>query len=172
MPIGLLYQHRYNNEDFNQAKVYKLVSNKTEKIYIGSTTLSLSTRLSIHKHQALHCSKPCSSKVLFENGAEVKIELLQEFGCETRKQMKVLEACLMAGYGDLCCNKNSAIGKTPDQMKYYYREYNRKNKDIRKFKHYISSICDVCNGFYNKYQVENHCRTFKHLKKLEETNNL
>ena len=35
--------------DYNLGKIYKLVSNKSEDIYIGSCVSRLSNRLSVHK---------------------------------------------------------------------------------------------------------------------------
>ena len=37
--------------DYSLSKIYKLVSNKTSDIYIGSCLMRLSTRLSQHKNK-------------------------------------------------------------------------------------------------------------------------
>ena len=128
MPSGLIYQHRYNNEDLTKSKVYKLVSNKTDKIYVGTTTLPLSTRLSIHKSTAMKNIKACSSKILFQDNAEVKIELLIEFDCQTRAQLRVLEEAYRFQYGNLCVNKNRAF-TTPEEKKEYTILWQIRNQD-------------------------------------------
>ena len=35
--------------DYSKGKIYKLVSNKTDDVYIGSCLMTLSTRLSKHR---------------------------------------------------------------------------------------------------------------------------
>ena len=48
--------------DYQQGKIYRLVSNKTEDVYYGATTRTLTHRKNHHKSYL-----DCSSKKLFEN---------------------------------------------------------------------------------------------------------
>jgi hypothetical protein len=53
--------------DYQQGKIYRLVSNKTEDVYYGATTRTLTHRKNHHKSYL-----DCSSKKLFENdGAQL-----------------------------------------------------------------------------------------------------
>jgi hypothetical protein len=59
--------------DVSLGKVYKLFVSGDDRCYIGSTTSPLKTRLIHHKSKGNYCS----SRILFENKADVQIELLE-----------------------------------------------------------------------------------------------
>jgi hypothetical protein len=86
--------------DYSLAKIYKLVSNKTEDIYIGSCLMRLSTRLSNHKHTSNHCV----SKKLFVNDAIITIVLIENYPCNTKNELKARE--LFHITTNKCINKN------------------------------------------------------------------
>ena len=46
--------------NYANSKVYKLINSVDRKIYIGSTTVSLSMRLTGHKSEAKKKTSPCS----------------------------------------------------------------------------------------------------------------
>jgi len=69
--------------DYNNSKIYKLFSYENDLVYIGSTTQKLSERLSKHKGMR----NTSSSKILFENSANVKIELIEKFSCECKEEL-------------------------------------------------------------------------------------
>ena len=59
--------------DYSKGKIYKLVSNKTNDVYIGSCLMTLSTRLSGHRGK----SNKTSSKRMFEDDAIITIVLIE-----------------------------------------------------------------------------------------------
>lgn len=63
-------------------RVYMIVGSEHEQVYIGSTTTSLSQRLSSHKY-----TKRCSCKYLF-NDKEVGIYLIEEGEFEDRMALR------------------------------------------------------------------------------------
>ena len=77
--------------DYNNGKIYKIINFTNDKIYIGSTTSSLSKRLSEHKKVGrkndLH--KPFY-KDLFENiGKEYfEILLIEEYPCNSKLELE------------------------------------------------------------------------------------
>ena len=73
--------------DYSLSKIYKLVSNKTSDIYIGSCLMRLSSRLCTHKHK----SNTCVSKKLFVNDAIITIVLIENFACNTKNELKARE---------------------------------------------------------------------------------
>ncbi len=73
--------------DYQLSKIYKLVSNKTSDIYIGSCLMRLSTRLSNHKNK----SNKCVSKKLFTNDAIITIVLIENYPCKTKNELKARE---------------------------------------------------------------------------------
>ena len=76
--------------DYSKGKIYKLICDDPELIYIGSTTQRyLSNRLSSH-HQDYKKGLNTSSKKLFEVGG-VKIELIELYPCECKEQLLLRE---------------------------------------------------------------------------------
>ena len=73
--------------NYNNSKVYKLVSNKTADVYIGSTVCDLSKRLSSHKKKM----NGCSSKKMFADGAVITIILLETVPCKSKCELKARE---------------------------------------------------------------------------------
>ncbi len=81
--------------DYSQGKIYKIVCNKTQLVYIGSTYRSLEQRLKEHTQ----CYKAYIDKrsnhlmsciyVLFNN--DYKIELIENFPCKNRKELEQRE---------------------------------------------------------------------------------
>ena len=75
--------NRYHN-----GKIYKLVNSVNDKIYIGSTALPLTKRLSTHKADARY--KP-ERRVYTElntvGWANVRIIQIEEFKCETKNEL-------------------------------------------------------------------------------------
>ena len=108
-------------------KIYKLV-NEEGLIYIGKTTSKyLSTRLAIHKSQALtkRNINKCTSSILFNNNSKVKIILLEET-TDNKKELEYINLydCVNKNKTGLALNetKKNWLEKTPN----YYKEYNKK----------------------------------------------
>ena len=75
----------------NTGAIYKLYNQYGT--YYGSTTTSLKTRLSTHRSEAKKDINKCSkSKILFQNGAIPKIELLEEVYYDNIKELREREA--------------------------------------------------------------------------------
>ena len=86
--------------DFSKAKIYKLVSNKSSDIYIGSCLVELSKRFSVHKTP----SNKCVSKSMFVDDAIITIVLIENYQCENKNQMKARELHYITTLQ--CINKN------------------------------------------------------------------
>jgi len=71
--------------DYKNGKVYKLVNKEKNLVYIGSTIQTLRRRYTQHKNEAKY--KNMSSYRLFEDGGIVTIELLEDYPCETKKEL-------------------------------------------------------------------------------------
>jgi hypothetical protein len=130
--------------NYKSSKVYKLISNNSLSIYIGSTTQSLSVRKAEHlKHfnQFLDGKREwvCKSGELFFDG-DVDIILLEEFECDNKEQLRAKEREYIEKNN--CLNKN-----IPNQT---IKEWRDKNKDSLKHKH---------NEYY---------KSIKHLRQTEE----
>lgn len=79
--------------DYSKGKIYKLVNNVDDKIYVGSTTNPLYARLCTHKNDS---KKYPNRKVYYhinEIGGwnNISIILIEEYPCENREQLNLRE---------------------------------------------------------------------------------
>ena len=112
--------------DYSKGKIYKLVSNKTNDVYIGSCLMTLSTRLSKHKNK----SNQTSSKKLFIDDAIITIVLIEACPCNSKNELKARE--LFHITNTLCINANKpfiseSTGK--EWAKEYSKEYFNTHKE-------------------------------------------
>jgi hypothetical protein len=87
--------------NYLNSKIYRLVCNKTGRTYIGSTTISLASRLSHHK-KVFNTNKSCSSRAVLEYG-DYSIILIEDFPCERKEQLFKRERFYIDSID--CCNK-------------------------------------------------------------------
>ena len=73
--------------NYQNGKIYKLVSNISNDIYIGSTVNKLSHRLHEHKNKA----NKCVSKQLFANDAVIQIILIESCPCNNKMELMARE---------------------------------------------------------------------------------
>ena len=109
--------------DYKNGRIYKIVSDLTDKIYIGSTCQTLCKRLAKHKgnyRESLNGGNIyITSFELFKLG-ETRIELIEDFPCERKEQLNAREGYHIKLNNDICVNKIIA-GRTK-------QEYNKDNK--------------------------------------------
>ena len=138
--------------DYKLAKIYKLVSNKSPDIYIGSCVTRLSTRLSHHKCK----TNKCSSKKLFLEDAIVTIVLLEDYPCDNKNMLKARELHHITS--NVCININKPFVSeiqygTNEYIKEYNKEYRLDNADHIKER---QKIYDLANVEHKKqYRLDN-----------------
>ena len=133
--------------DYSKAKIYSIRSHSSDKIYIGSTTLSLSARLS--EHRRLHKYYSIGGGIGKKNGCKSSelialldyyIELVEEYPCENKTHLLKREGEIIRATPN-CINRCIA-GRTKKEWDadnkehnlQYSREYEktrRKNKTAR-----------------------------------------
>jgi len=133
--------------DYKNGKIYKIYSPSKNLVYYGSTTQSLSNRMSKHIWGYKNNSNnTCSCKVL--ECEDYKIELIENYPCNNRHQLERKESEYIQNND--CVNK-LITGKTEEEIKdnvkerkriYYQinkesekekaREYREKNRDEQK----------------------------------------
>ena len=125
--------------DFSKGKIYKLVSNKTDDIYIGSCLVELSKRLYGHKSK----SNEASSKKLFIDDAIVTIVLIENYECKDKNELKARELYHITN--NMCINHNKpfvcdiAYGDKKAWIKEYRLANTDKIKEDSK-KYYITNV--------------------------------
>ena len=118
-------------EKYNRGKVYKLVSDKSNLVYYGSTICKLSIRLAKHRYEyKKNLSNEKSNKTaykLLELG-DAKIILVEDFPCERKEQLLARERHYIEN--NPCVNK--CIPITNMTAKEYNKEWRIKNKDKKR----------------------------------------
>jgi hypothetical protein len=157
---------------YSQGKIYKLTSSQTEKVYIGSTITSLDVRFTKHKsHYKSWINKTQMNKITSYDLLQyddVKIELIKEFPCETKKELEKEEGKIMLenNYVNKCVagrtKKESGRihwNKNKERRKETTRIYRHKNKEK-----YCEKFPCECGGRYTYVNKSRHFKSKKHLK--------
>ena len=133
--------------NYQEGKIYKIVSDDTEFIYIGSTTRKyLSQRLAKHKSQYDLWKKTnknyVSSYELLEHNS-VRIILLELYPCQIKDELRAKEQWWIDECKDSCVNKYKAYtGIKATSKKEYNTLYWLKNEEKLRVKN-------------KQYQLEN-----------------
>lgn len=98
--------------DYSKAKIYKITSLQSEKIYIGSTTAALSQRFSQHKNVLNNCT----SKQLLEYD-DVKIELIEDYPCKSGRELTEREIYHITNTTN-CINKITSLAPCNEYLIY------------------------------------------------------
>ena len=151
--------------NYSQGKIYKVTCGETSKVYIGSTIKCLSARLNNHKTNDNTCAT--------NQFIDPKIELLEEYPCETKEQLLWREREWYEKTD--CINKQRPIitdeedkerkrksaskyrEENKEKIKQYNSKYKQENKELlnEKFN------CE-CGGKFTKQHKATHLKTKKH----------
>ncbi len=71
--------------DYSKGKIYRIVSDKTDQVYIGSTVQTLERRFTDHKSH-FKCGPYCASTELLKLG-DARIELIRDFPCNSEREL-------------------------------------------------------------------------------------
>jgi len=149
--------------DYQLGKIYKIVDNTSEKVYIGSTCKTLKRRLSYHVYDYKYYlqgkySYVSSFEIIKNNDYE--IILIEAFPCDYKDELLARERYWTKQID--CINKNkpgiyNELGKLE-----YQKEYKTKHQDHIKEKY----DC-VCGGKYTTWNKSQHSKTSKHRKYIQ-----
>ena len=143
--------------NYNNGKIYAIKGRKTEKIYIGSTTTTLTKRLSQHKH-TINAKRTTTSKEIINDG-DYFIELLEDYPCENLKQLQEREGEYIREYksnGYNCVNK-IIVGRThKEYVKDWYQ--NNKSNVLARHTEYkkVRVPCDICGKEMRRDSITRH----------------
>ena len=160
---SIIKKHK-DRKKYRHGKIYKLTSNQTDMFYIGSTSLSLKKRLSIHMSgykRYLNDMNTYLTAYLVCSFNDCKIQLLENYPCANRKELEKREGYWQDQYPE-CCNKSKAGVDQLSDIKKYQEEYRQSNRDKINEKF----TCD-CGGFYTRVNRISHTKTKKHQTYLQ-----
>jgi len=160
--------------NYNQGKIYKIVCNNTNNIYIGSTIKKyLCDRLSLHTHKYRNL-KEKSNRGVFSiiGGGNYKIELIENFSCNNKKELLEREKEIIEEY-KLSYNVVNEINpittkeeyikraiewgrNNPEKKKEIQKRYVENNKDIINEKKRVRVNCPHCNIEISKNSLKRH----------------
>jgi hypothetical protein len=175
-------------------RIYIIQSPNTDKVYIGSTILSLKARFRVHNHR-----NTTTSKIITDAG-DAYIELLEEVKVIDEPELRYYENQYLELYRDIAVNENSPFGidkdkrkisskksreKNPEKIYESLKKYREKNPEkIRAIdkKYFDKNIEQIrerkkerakikiecpCGSVISKPEEARHRRTKKHQKYLE-----
>jgi hypothetical protein len=166
------------NNKYHNSKIYKLVSDNTDKIYIGSTVQSLYKRIHGHKGDYKKFNnngiKYVSSYELIVLG-NIDIILIEKFKCESKEELHARERYHIELNKELCVNfnipsrtikewyidNNEIIKKkrqdykknNKEKIKEQHKEYIKNNKE--KIKEYNNNNIEKMREYKKKYRENN-----------------
>jgi hypothetical protein len=121
--------------DYSEGRIYKIICNETDEIYIGSCFSDLDTRLRKHKTY-----RDCSAVQILDRN-NYQMLLIENYPCETEKQLRWRERYWYENIK--CINKRRPIvtkEEEKQQEKNYAQSYKeRRNIVNKKRNHYIKS---------------------------------
>lgn len=167
---------------YHNSKIYKIVSNHTDKIYIGSTIQLLCKRIYKHKKDYQYFQNNIGRYIrsfdLLELG-DVDIILLENVKCESKEELHAKERYYIELNKELCVNKNiptrtdkeyrndniEKIKQYANDNKEIRKEYKKEyyEKNIEKFKEKFN--CE-CGGKYTYSTKQRHLKSKKHINNI------
>jgi len=142
---------------YENGKIYKIVCNITNEIYIGSTIQTLNRRLRRHKNK-----KDCVSRNIINRG-DYEIILIKDYRCNNMWELEEEERKYIL--------ENECINyQIPHRTKKEYeKEWREKNKERIKEnnKKRAEKIECECGSVVSKRHIARHLKTQKHLECME-----
>jgi len=169
-----------------KGKIYCIRNNINDKIYIGSTIQSLSSRMGSHRRDSLKNVTYKIYQAFNELGVDnFYIELIENYDCKTKEELRAREQhfirlhnSLNNGYNGRCAipdeiRKNDII----QYQKEYYEEnkdyvhlrnkiYRENNKEIIKEKSKQKVFCEICKYQITIFKLPRHKRSILHQNNL------
>ena len=166
--------------DYSKSKIYKLIDNTNNNVYIGSTCQSLAQRLVGHirsyKGYTVGSQNYMTSFEIIKNG-NYDMVLLEECSCENKEQLHAIERKHIDDNN--CINKFKPNKNDTDfkqwQEDYYVQnkvklnDYSKKYNDINKDKineYRNQAVTCECGCIVKKSTISQHRKSKKHLGKI------
>ena len=160
--------------DYTKGKIYKLICDDPELIYIGSTTEHyLSNRLSGHRQNYKKGRLNTSSKKLFEVGG-VKIELIELYPCECKEQLLLRERYWLENTESVNLTKRPFVSyeEKLERKKEYNRLYYQDNREqvLQQKREYNANNRDKKKEYDKKWQQDNREKSLDRMREYYQKN--
>lgn len=166
---------------YQQGKIYKIISSKTDKIYIGSTTMPrLSTRMSGHRSAFKRYNNDKEGNDFLSSFEmlqydDATIVLIKAFPCDSRDALREEGQVLIDEHAGICINKHradtgiranfrNAREKSNEENctegneiknQSYNSQYAKDSKEILRKKKYAEKNKDKIRVYTKQYYVDN-----------------
>ena len=174
--------------NYQNGKIYKIVSSQTDKVYVGSTTkLQLSQRLAEHNY---NYKKYTGGKTYFWTSFEIvmfedaEIILVAAFPCSSKDELHARERYWIENIGNTV-NKMRKLNITKEEKREYFKKYHQQHKQeehekrkqryqnnrevyLRVLAHRKNRpkiVCE-CGASVKREGISAHKRTQKHINKM------
>lgn len=91
-----------------KGKIYLIKNINDDRVYIGSTTESLGTRLSKHKHDCKNYPQRTSLYKHINDWNDWNMSLYEEYACSNKKDLEKREYEVMASFPNILNKKKRA----------------------------------------------------------------
>ena len=149
---------------YQKSKIYKIVCNITNEVYIGSTITKLNRRL--YKHTSP--TNNCISKNIISRG-NYDIELIENYPCENKEQLHIREKHFIT---TMDCINIRIPAQTGNEIKEnrlkYSKEYREKHKDT--IKQYREKNKDTIKQYQEQYRDIHKEKQKQYNKQYQEKN--
>ena len=136
--------------DYKQGKIYKIVNDVNDIVYIGSTCGQLSKRMGGHRYDAINRSSALYVAMRTIGNEHFKIVLMRNYPCKSQtellaKEFNVTQKLLIAGkplYNSMINGKHSATSKTKQSKWHTGRTKSKSHrKNLSDSKRKRGSVC-------------------------------
>lgn len=150
--------------NYQNGKIYKIVSDETDDVYVGSTCSTLKRRFCSHKcdydrkNKGMSFRGTCSNALL--KYADARIILIENYPCESKRELLDREGEIIKNTHN--CINTQIQGRTmkqyridnADKLKQQSKDYREKNKDKLKDKHKEWYKGEGAKKYYEKKKQE------------------
>jgi len=172
--------------NYQNSKIYKIIDNTNNNIYIGSTTLQLNQRLGEHKRRYTYYLSNnenkkynCSCYEILKNN-NYKIVLIEELNCKDKNELRYKERYYINSLD--CINKIKNPIRSIEEKKEYEKKWVKNNpeklKEIQKtyYEKVKNKLCEKrkekiiceCGCEVTKVNISIHRKSNRHKLLMEQ----
>ena len=149
--------------DYSKGKIYKILNNIDDEVYVGSTIETLGRRMGKHRDAMKKQQQTKLYEHMNELGVEnFYIELIENFPCNDIYELRAREGYFIREIGTL--NKRVEGRTTKEYHKQYYEEHKEELKQYREeHKEHINekNTCNICGCQVNRRNLSRHQKSNK-----------